>query len=121
MAQQHSITTRRPPLVVLRERDDNPGLLLEKPEGQRCGGRNYEEKGTCCTVLTPCGLGEADCEPKSDGSGNNDDSDCMPGLVCGSNNCRKFGLYYHERDDCCDYPKQTLVQQGLCALGFGCK
>ena len=26
-------------------------------------------------------------------------------LVCGSNNCKKFGSYYHEKDDCCDLPE----------------
>ena len=26
-------------------------------------------------------------------------------LVCGSNNCKKFGAYYHEKDDCCDLPQ----------------
>ena len=29
-------------------------------------------------------------------------------LVCGSNNCRKFGLYYHEKDDCCE-KKENIV------------
>ena len=48
--------------------------------------------------------------------------DSPPGLVCGSNNCRKFGLYYHAKDDCCDYPKEKLVKQGLCFItGIGCK
>ena len=105
-----------------RIRGLNPALPLSKPAGQRCGGRHYEEKGSCCTVSTPCGLGEGDCEPKSDGSEHNNNSDCLPGLVCGSNNCRKFGLYYHDKDDCCDHPKEILVQQGLCfTLGIGCR
>ena len=30
---------------------------------------------------------------------------CRGELVCGSNNCRKFGLYYHEKDDCCERPR----------------
>merc|ERR1712013_966802 len=25
-------------------------------------------------------------------------------LVCGRNNCKKFGSYYHEKDDCCEKP-----------------
>ena len=29
---------------------------------------------------------------------------CEGDLVCGSNNCKKFGAYYHERDDCCEDP-----------------
>ena len=29
--------------------------------------------------------------------------------MCGSNNCRKkFGLYYHEKDDCCE-KKENIV------------
>merc|ERR1712113_896963 len=27
---------------------------------------------------------------------------CKGDLVCGSNNCKKFGAYYHEKDDCCE-------------------
>ena len=36
-----------------------------------------------------------------------------PGLVCGSNNCRKFGLYYHEKDDCCDLPQSGSAVAGV--------
>ena len=68
-------------IVEIRKRGQNPALPLEKPAWQRCGGRNYEEKGSCCTVETPCGLGEGDCEPKSDGFQHNNDEDCLPGWV----------------------------------------
>ena len=27
---------------------------------------------------------------------------CRGELVCGSNNCRKFSLFHHAKDDCCD-------------------
>ena len=66
-------------IVEIRQRGSNPGLALTKPDDQRCGGRHYEEKGSCCTVQNPCGLGEGDCEPKSDGSKHNNNSDCQPG------------------------------------------
>ena len=36
-----------------------------------------------------------------------------PGLVCGSNNCLKFGLYYHEKDDCCDLPQSGSAVAGV--------
>ena len=36
-----------------------------------------------------------------------------PGLVCGSNNCLKFGLYYHEKDDCCDLPQSGSTVAGV--------
>ena len=36
-----------------------------------------------------------------------------PGLVCGSNNCLKFGLYYHEKDDCCDLPQPGSTVAGV--------
>ena len=39
-------------------------------------------------------------------------------LVCGSNNCRKFGLYYHEKDDCCDEPISKQQDKIKCFL-FG--
>ena len=47
-------------------------------------------------------LGEGDCEGHSD---------CKRGLVCGNNNCKKFGTYYHEKDDCCEKPSSPLVSE----------
>ena len=29
---------------------------------------------------------------------------CKGDLECGSNNCKKFSLYFHEKDDCCEKP-----------------
>ena len=29
--------------------------------------------------------------------------------MCGSNNCLKFGLYYHDKDDCCEKPSGRSV------------
>ena len=78
-------------------------------------------------------LGEGDCAPRDEGT-HNDNRDCKGGtlvridldilhylcldLVCGSNNCRKFGLYYHEKDDCCDEPISRQKDKIKCFL-FG--
>merc|ERR1739838_1205992 len=77
--------------------------LIEPPEGQRCSGRNYNGR-RCCTPDQPCGLGEGDCDGPLDGGVNDGHEGCKGDLVCGSNNCKKFGLYFHEKDDCCDLP-----------------
>merc|ERR1711902_378646 len=66
----------------------------------------------CCTPQNPCGLGEGDCDGQLDGGKHDGNAGCRAGLVCGSNNCRKFGLYYHEKDDCCDYPSGGYNQVG---------
>ena len=36
--------------------------------------------------------GEGDCD---------NDDECGDMLICGDNNCRNFGQYYHRKDDCC--------------------
>ena len=71
--------------------------------GQRCSGRNYNGR-RCCTPQNPCNEGEGDCDGPGDGGKNDGHRGCKPGLVCGSNNCKKFGLYFHEKDDCCERP-----------------
>merc|ERR1712106_502343 len=68
---------------------------LEPPEGQRCSGRNYNGR-RCCTPDQPCGLGEGDCDGPLDGGVNDGHEGCKGDLVCGSNNCKKFGIYFHE-------------------------
>merc|ERR1711936_1289799 len=80
-----------------------PGTPLTPPPGQRCRGRNYDGR-RCCTPENPCGEGEGDCDGFGDGGVNDGNKGCRPGLVCGSNNCKKFGAYYHEKDDCCERP-----------------
>merc|ERR1712241_1412161 len=74
------------------------------PIGQRCRGRNFDGK-RCCTPEQPCGLGEGDCDGPLDGGVNDGHAGCQGDLVCGSNNCKKFGAYYHPKDDCCDLPQ----------------
>ena len=61
---------------------------------QRCKGRNFFP-WPCCTPQNPCPEGEGDCEI---------DNDCSGDLVCGNNNCKQFGSFYHEKDDCCVKP-----------------
>jgi len=92
----------RPPL--------NPPL--QPPTGQRCAGRNYNGR-RCCTPELPCGYGEGDCDGPGDGGTNDGHRGCQRGLVCGSNNCLKFGLYYHEKDDCCDLPQSGSAMAGV--------
>ena len=55
----------------------------------------------------PPGCKICSCCSGSDGGQHDADKGCKPGLVCGSNNCRKFGLYYHEKDDCCEKPSSS--------------
>ena len=80
-----------------------PGTPLTPPAGQRCRGRNFGGR-RCCTPDNPCGEGEGDCDGTLEGGVNDGDRGCQAGLVCGSNNCKKFGAYYHEKDDCCERP-----------------
>ena len=82
---------------------------VQPPAGQRCRGRNYGER-RCCTPQNPCGLGEGDCDGQLDGGKHDGNDGCRAGLVCGSNNCRRFGLYYHKKDDCCEYPSESWSQ-----------
>lgn len=82
----------------------------EPPQGQRCRGRNYDGR-RCCTPDAPCGLGEGDCDGPLDGGQNDGHEGCQGELVCGSNNCRKFGLYYHPKDDCCDRPQSLATER----------
>eukprot|EP00092_Neocalanus_flemingeri_P017752 GFUD01019208.1.p1 GENE.GFUD01019208.1~~GFUD01019208.1.p1 ORF type:complete len:705 (+),score=131.50 GFUD01019208.1:272-2116(+) len=103
----------------------------EPPLGQRCSGRNYfYEDGRCCTPVQPCGEGEGDCDGPGDGGVNDGDRDdfefefsqigdrgCRGDLVCGSNNCKKFGAYYHEKDDCCEKPPRGSPSQNTNSRG----
>merc|ERR1711953_462286 len=98
--QPSSISTDRPAPVII------PGVPLEPPAGRRCRGRNYDGR-RCCTPENPCDEGEGDCDGAGDGGVNDGNRGCLVGLVCGSNNCKKFGAYYHEKDDCCERPTTT--------------
>merc|ERR1711988_103418 len=82
---------------------------LEPPSGQRCAGRNYSGR-RCCTPEQPCGEGEGDCDGPADGGQHDGHAGCKGNLVCGSNNCLQFGLYYHPKDDCCERPKNSSVE-----------
>merc|ERR1711976_687969 len=84
--------------------------LTEPPQDQRCAGRNFNGR-RCCTPESPCGYGEGDCDGPLDGGANDGHRGCQGDLVCDSNNCKKFGTYFHEKDDCCDLP-ETLATPG---------
>merc|ERR1712117_792041 len=77
-------------------------------QDQRCAGRNFNGR-RCCTPEDPCDYGEGDCDGPGDGGANDGDAGCKGDLICGSNNCKKFGQYYHEKDDCCDVPESRLT------------
>ena len=72
---------------------------------RRCNPDTWHEYGGyrdgCCTSEQPCGQDEGDCSL---------DSDCMPGLVCGSNNCPK-DVGFSNRADCCE-PFSDIFQPG---------
>ena len=76
--------------------------------GQRCAGRNYNGR-RCCTPQQPCDEGEGDCDGPGDGGQHDGHAGCKGDLVCGSNNCLQFGLYYHPKDDCCERPQQVTT------------
>eukprot|EP00092_Neocalanus_flemingeri_P079712 GFUD01099333.1.p1 GENE.GFUD01099333.1~~GFUD01099333.1.p1 ORF type:complete len:397 (-),score=80.51 GFUD01099333.1:13-1203(-) len=79
---------------------------LEPPTDQRCSGRNYQG-GRCCTPDNPCDEGEGDCDGPDDGGQHDGHAGCKGDLICGSNNCKQYGLYYHDKDDCCQKPSQV--------------
>merc|ERR1719445_2947107 len=59
-------------------------------EGENCTLQNGRRSGSCCTSEFQCLEGEGDCDS---------DSDCAPGLVCGTNNC---GHPFQDTHDCCE-------------------
>merc|ERR1712038_355462 len=81
------------------------GIPINPPDGQRCSGRDYQGR-RCCTPENPCDEGEGDCDGPGDGGLHDGNAGCKGDLVCGNNNCKKFGHYYHEKDDCCEKPTQ---------------
>ena len=86
------------------ERPNQTSPPLEPGSGQRCAGRNYPGGRRCCTPEQPCGEGEGDCDGPGDGGQHDGHAGCKGDLMCGSNNCLQFGLYYHPKDDCCEWP-----------------
>ena len=63
---------------------------------RKCNPNTWDQFGGyrdgCCTPDQPCGENEGDCS---------DDSDCLPGLVCGTKNCPKE-RGFADRADCCE-------------------
>ena len=108
----------KPSAVSTPDPKPQPGVFLEPPpgtkrnffldtfialQGEKCSGRNYQGR-RCCTPASPCDVGQGDCDGPSDGGQHDGHRGCRPGLVCGSNNCLKFGAYFHPKDDCCERP-----------------
>merc|ERR1712137_1490020 len=92
--------------------------LTEPPQDHRCAGRNFNGR-RCCTPESPCGYGEGDCDGPLDGGANDGHRGCQGDLVCGSNNCKKFGTYFHEKDDCCDLPETLAIPEPLPLIPAG--
>merc|ERR1712029_1237126 len=61
-------------------------------EGENCTLQNGRRSGSCCTSEFQCLEGEGDCDS---------DSDCAPGLVCGTNNCGADSPF-RDTHDCCE-------------------
>ena len=76
--------------------------------GQRCSGRNYQGR-RCCTPENPCDEGEGDCDGPADGGQHDGHAGCKGDLVCGSNNCKQFGAYFHPKDDCCEKASKSKL------------
>ena len=86
--------------------NSSPSIPFQPAAGQRCAGRNFPGGKRCCSPEQPCGEGEGDCDGPGDGGQHDGHAGCKGDLVCGSNNCRQFGRFYHERDDCCEKPSK---------------
>merc|ERR1719445_669107 len=62
-------------------------------EGENCFLEDLNRwSGSCCTTDFQCLEGEGDCDS---------DSDCAPGLVCGTNNCGADSPF-QDTHDCCE-------------------
>jgi len=85
-------------------------VTKEPPPGQMCRGSQYDGQ-RCCTPDNPCGEGEGDCDGPLEGEKNDGHRGCKGDLVCGRNNCKKFGSYYHHEDDCCEKPSKSKSGQ----------
>merc|ERR1712168_210621 len=85
----------------------NKSASMEKRQDGMCLGGD-----SCCTWSKhKCGEGEGDCDWGFE---------CKKGLVCGSNNCRKFGKGFDSTDDCCE--KRTGCSGGdSCCTNGNCQ
>merc|ERR1712129_215706 len=92
-------------------------LVFEPQAGQRCNGRNYEGR-RCCTPENPCDEGEGDCDGPASGGDHDGHEGCKGELLCGNNNCKQFGAYYHGSDDCCERPQSPAPSSTRTAAAF---
>merc|ERR1711971_821765 len=58
-------------------------------------GTDYPATWDCCTISSPCGQNEGDCDS---------DEECSGNLLCGSNNCES---QFSDAADCCYEPNPT--------------
>ena len=67
-----------------------------------CDGTIPDGDWQCCTLSHPCTEGKGDCDR---------DEDCMPGLSCGSNNCKEAfstgSSAWDSTADCCAKKNST--------------
>ena len=97
------ITTLSFTCTALEQKSLDTARSVTTPEGKctvggnrKCNHHTWDDFGGyldgCCTPDQKCGIDEGDCS---------EDSDCHPGLVCGTRNCPK-GVGFSDRADCCE-------------------
>ena len=60
---------------------------------QACTATSPMKKDCCRDKVERCGENEGDCD---------DDSQCKPGFICGTNNCPTgSGSHFNQWTDCC--------------------
>jgi len=92
--------------------NNEPIPLEPLPGVHRCGGSKLTGE-RCCTPENPCGEGDGDCNvdmqrPGMEFAGPH--AGCRGELVCGTNNCQKFGRFFDEEDDCCERPNSENIE-----------
>ena len=65
-----------------------------KPEHRVCD-KNDANRRNCCKETKSCDVGQGDCD---------DDSECLDGLKCGTNNCKRDFKWGGRSTDCCYKP-----------------
>ena len=78
-----------------------------------CNGKP-KIKWSCCTTGSPCDVGGGDCDK---------DSHCSGNLICGNNNCRKWGKHWKRSADCCEgikfhYRRRKYRTHIICQIIF---
>merc|ERR1712203_1284574 len=91
------------------------GFLLNLPQASGAEGVTMMvEDAVLQRILV---VKERETDGAGDGGVNDGDRGCRGDLVCGSNNCKKFGAYYHDKDDCCERAEKGGPRQQ--EIGWG--